>query len=110
MKGKSKVKSRKAAVKSGMRKAKVEAGARNIVEEKRTPKLSGLSAAAKVLREAREPLNCKTIVEHALERGYWKTKGKTPESTIYSAILREIQKKGDSARFRKAERGKFTLA
>lgn len=72
-------------------------------------KMSGLDAAAKVLGEAGEALNCKTIVERAVEKGYWKTNGKTPAGTIYAAILRETQKKGKQARFRKAERGKFTL-
>jgi hypothetical protein len=36
--------------------------------------------------------------------------GKTPPATIYAAILREIQKKGEGAWFRKAARGKFELA
>lgn len=72
--------------------------------------MSGLGAAAKVLEEAGEPLNCKQMVERAFEKGYWQSEGKTPHSTIYSSILREIQKKGDQARFRKAERGKFALA
>jgi len=72
--------------------------------------MSGLDAAAKVLEEAGEPLNCKTIVERAFEKGYWQSEGKTPAGTIYAAILREIQKKADQARFRKAARGKFTLA
>jgi hypothetical protein len=71
---------------------------------------SGLDAAAKVLSEAGEPLSCRAIAERALEKGYWKSGGKTPHATIYSAILREIQKKGDEARFRKAARGKFELA
>ena len=71
---------------------------------------SGLDAAAKVLAEADCPLSCKEIVERAFEKGYWQSDGKTPSATIYSAILREIQKKGDEARFRKADRGKFTLA
>ena len=31
-------------------------------------------------------------------------------ATIYSAIIREIAVKGDKARFRKVERGRFTLA
>ena len=70
-------------------------------------KMSGLDAAAKVLAEAGEPLNCKQMVERAFEKGYWQSGGKTPHATIYSAILREIQKNGESARFRKAERGKF---
>jgi len=71
--------------------------------------MSGLDAAAKVLAEAGEPLNCKTIVERALAKGYWKTGGKTPAGTIYAAIIREIAKKGDASRFARAERGKFTL-
>jgi hypothetical protein len=33
----------------------------------------------------------------------------TPAATLYSALLREIQKKGDANRFAKVERGKFTL-
>ena len=73
-------------------------------------KTSGLDAAAKVLEEAGEPLSCKAIVERAFEAGYWRSDGKTPAATVYSAILREIQKKGDESRFRKVERGKFTLA
>jgi hypothetical protein len=78
---------------------------------------SGLDAAAKVLAEAGEPLDCRTIVQRAFEKGYWKSDGKTPHATVYSAILREIQKKGEQARFRKAclpdgtaARGKFALA
>lgn len=72
--------------------------------------MSGLDAAAKVLEEAGEPLHCKTIVERAISQGLWKTSGKTPEGTIYSAILREILAKGDQARFRKTDRGLFCFA
>jgi hypothetical protein len=64
----------------------------------------------KVLAEAGEPLSCKQIVERAFEKGYWQSEGKTPHATVYSAILREIQAKGDEARFRKAARGRFELA
>ena len=35
--------------------------------------------------------------------------GKTPASTLYAAILREITLKGDASRFAKTERGKFAL-
>ena len=72
--------------------------------------LSGLDAAAKVLAEAKEPLGCKEIVERMLSKGLWQTKGRTPAATIYAAMLRECQKKGDASRFRKVERGKFELA
>lgn len=71
--------------------------------------MPGLDAAAKVLADAGEPLNCKTIVERAVEKGYWKSGGKTPASTVYAAILREIQKKGDASRFVKTERGLFKI-
>ncbi len=72
-------------------------------------KMSGLDAAAKVLKDAGEPLNCKTIVERAVEKGWWTTNGKTPSATVYAAILREITAKGKDARFRKTERGKFAF-
>ena len=43
------------------------------------------------------------------KRGLWSSpNGKTPEATLYAAILREIGTKGDAARFRKVERGQFT--
>ena len=66
-------------------------------------KLSLLSAAAAVLAESDEPLNCKRMIELAKERGLWTPgAGKTPEQTLYSAIMREIKDKGDTARFRKS--------
>jgi hypothetical protein len=71
---------------------------------------SGLTAAAEVLREAGTPMNCGDIVKAMLEKGYWQTKGLTPASTIYAAIITEIAKKGDKSRFRKTDRGMFTLA
>jgi hypothetical protein len=73
-------------------------------------KLSGLDAAAKVLADAKEPMNAKAIVDAMLAKGLWKTEGKTPQATIYSAIFREIRQKGDAARFKAVERGKFAAA
>ena len=73
-------------------------------------KMGGLDAAAKVLAEAGEPLDTKTMVERMIAQGLWETKGKTPAATIYAAIIREIAKRGDASRFRKTDRGKFTLA
>jgi len=69
-----------------------------------------LNLAAKVLAEAGEPMTCKQMVEKVLAAGLWKTKGRTPSATLYSAILREAQTKGNAARFRKVERGKFVVA
>ena len=72
-------------------------------------KLSALDAAAKVLAEAGEPLNTKQMVEAMAAKKLWTSPGgKTPHATLYSAILREINTKGNDARFKKTERGKFT--
>ncbi len=75
-------------------------------KEPKPKRVSGLDLAAKVLAEAGEPLNAKTIAERAIAAG-WKTSGKTPEATLYAAIIREIAKKGADARFRKTDRGLF---
>jgi len=71
--------------------------------------MSGIDAAAKILVDAGGALNCKAMVDQAIKKGYWKPGGKTPAATMYAAILREIQKKGDAARFVKTERGMFKI-
>jgi len=73
-------------------------------------KPGALDAAVRVLRGAGKPMNCTDIVKEALAKGYWQTKGKTPHSTLYAAMIREIAAKGNKARFRKVGRGKFELA
>ena len=72
-------------------------------------KLSGLDAAARILAEAKEPMGCKAIVEQAIEQKLWAPGGRTPHATLYSAMHREIQKKGKGARFEKVDRGRFQL-
>lgn len=69
---------------------------------------SGLDAAALVLREAKSPMSAPELVAAMLERGLWRTGGKTPAATIYAAMIREIKAKGSDARFTKVERGRFT--
>ena len=50
------------------------------------------------------------MVEAMSAKSYWKSpSGKTPDRTLYSAILREIVLKKAESRFVKTERGKFTL-
>ncbi len=68
-----------------------------------------LVAAVEILKDAEEAMSAKAIVTAALERGLWATNGKTPEATLYAAIIREIAKKGDASRFVKTGRGLFTL-
>jgi len=76
----------------------------------RVKKTGALDAAAKVLGEAKAPMTTKEMVEAMAARGYWKSPGgKTPDRTLYSAILREIVTKGKESRFKKTERGKFAL-
>ncbi len=71
--------------------------------------ISALEAAAKVLAEAKGPMNTKEMIDAMAAQGLWKSPGgKTPHATLYSAILREIGTKGKEARFKKTERGKFT--
>ncbi|HBG25680.1 MAG: hypothetical protein A2Y10_02520 [Planctomycetes bacterium GWF2_41_51] len=72
-------------------------------------KLGGLLAAFMILADAKEPLDCPEIVKRMIDQGMWKTGGKTPASTLHSAISREIKEKGTESRFAKTERGKFTV-
>jgi hypothetical protein len=75
-------------------------------------KLSLIDAAVQVLGKAKEPMGTKELVAQITEQNLWSPRsgGKTPHATLYSAILRELQKKGKDARFQKVERGRFTLA
>jgi hypothetical protein len=64
-----------------------------------------------VLGESKEPLASKQMIEAMAAKGYWTSPGgKTPHATLYSAILREINVKGNDSRFRKTDRGHFTLS
>ena len=76
--------------------------------ESKTKRLSAIDAAAKVLATAKEPMNCKELIEAMAAKKLWTSPGgKTPHATLYSAILREISTKGKDARLKKTERGKF---
>ncbi|MCA9119249.1 MAG: winged helix-turn-helix domain-containing protein [Planctomycetaceae bacterium] len=99
--------------KAATKKAAVKkAPAKNAAAPKATPKangkLSALDAAAKVLVDTKQPMNCKELVESMAAKKLWTSPGgKTPHATLYSAMLREINVKGNDARFKKTERGKF---
>ncbi len=87
-----------------------KAAAKKKPAAKKRAKTSALDAAAKVLGEAKGPLTTKEMIDAMATKGYWKSPGgKTPDRTLYSAILREIVTKGKEARFTKTERGKFAL-
>jgi hypothetical protein len=73
-------------------------------------KLSALDAAAKVLGETGRAMTCPELIAAMAAKAYWTSPaGKTPASTLYSALLRELTTKGVQARFTKTDRGKFAL-
>jgi hypothetical protein len=79
------------------------------VRTEKAGKLSLVAAAIQVMRETRKPMSAKQVVDAVLAKGLWSSTGKTPDATLYSSILHEIQKKGQEARFRKTDRGLFEL-
>jgi hypothetical protein len=71
-------------------------------------KYSALDAAALVLRESDRPMSCPELIEQMAAKSYWSSpKGKTPSATLYAAIMREVQVKGDASRFIKTGPGRF---
>jgi len=75
------------------------------------PRASALSAAARVLAEVGEPMNCQQLIETMATKGYWTSPGgQTPAQTLFAAISREINVKGTASRFIKVERGKFAAS
>ena len=79
--------------------------------EPKPKRVGALDAAAQVLADAGQPMRAKEMIEAMAAKGLWSSpNGKTPEATLYAAILREISRKGDAARFRKVERGQFSCA
>jgi HB1, ASXL, restriction endonuclease HTH domain len=85
-------------------------GERPPVEAALKQKLSALDAAAKVLGESGQSMTCAELITAMASQGYWSSpRGRTPAGTLYAAILRELQTKGEQSRFVKTQRGKFAL-
>ena len=77
-------------------------------EPKKARKMGALDAAAIVLADAGKPMRSKDLIAEMAKRGLWTSPGgKTPEATLYAAILREIGAKGTAARFARAGKGEF---
>ena len=100
-----------AAKRTAKRTTAAKQATKQVAQKKQSERgMSALDAAAKVLAEAKQPMSTKEMVDAMAVRGYWKSPGgKTPAATLYSAILRECQKKGKDARFKKVDRGRFAL-
>jgi len=76
-------------------------------------RVSALDAAAKVLAgvPSTDGLTSKQLIVQMADRGLWTSPaGKTPNATLYAAMLREIANKGESSRFRRVGPGRFALA
>jgi hypothetical protein len=106
----SKGKSQRGAKPAEEKKAKAARGGDDDLSRK--PKRMGvLDAAAKVLAASKEPMRAKDMIAAVEAKGLWKSPGgKTPEATLYAAIIREIAAKGKDARFKKHERGVFVAS
>jgi hypothetical protein len=76
--------------------------------EAKPKRVSALDAAAQVLAASEVPMRATEMIAAMEAKGLWKSPGgKTPEATLYAAIIREIAAKGTAARFKKHERGVF---
>ena len=77
-------------------------------KETKPKRVSALDAAAQVLAASEVPMRAKEMIAAMEAKGLWRSPGgKTPEATLYAAIIREIAAKGKTARFSKVERGLF---
>jgi hypothetical protein len=77
-------------------------------KEPKAKRVSALDAAAQVLAASEVPMRAKEMIAAMEAKGLWTSPGgKTPEATLYAAIIREIAAKGTAARFKKHERGIF---
>ena len=71
-------------------------------------RLSCIDAAAQVLKAAGKPMKAKEMIDAMAAQGLWTSPaGKTPEASLYAAIIREIAAKKKEARFKKHDRGLF---
>src|SRR5262245_30294915 len=69
---------------------------------------SALDAAATVLKKAGKPMRAGDLITEMAEQKLWTSPvGKTPQATLYAAIIREIGEKKNQARFKKVDRGQF---
>jgi HB1, ASXL, restriction endonuclease HTH domain len=56
-------------------------------------------------------MSCKEMIEAMSKKGYWSSPGgKTPQSTLYSAVIKEITTEGKESRFKKTDRCQFARA
>lgn len=80
------------------------------------PRVSALDGAAQVLagltgQEADQGITAQELIDRMAKRKLWTSPGgRTPQATLYAAMIREIAAKKGAARFRKVSRGRFAAA
>lgn len=83
-------------------------------EKKATKRLSATDAAAIVLASTGKPMNCPGLIAEMAARKLWRSPGgKTPASTLYTALCAEIDStsgRSRVSRFKRAGPGLFALA
>lgn len=73
-------------------------------------RVSALDAAAQVLKAAGKPMRSGELIQMMSDKGLWKSPGgKTPEATLYAAMMREARDKKAESRFKKIDRGQFAF-
>ena len=68
-----------------------------------------IDAVAVALAEADGPLHYREITERVLAKGYWNSRGKTPEATVNARLAVDIRDQGAASRFVRVSRGRFKL-
>ncbi|QNN21814.1 hypothetical protein HED60_05845 [Planctomycetales bacterium ZRK34] len=101
---------KKAGAKAGKPKPapKAKANRERAAVPSKPKKVSALDAAAQVLATSGGPMRAQQLIDEMAKRQLWTSPGgKTPASTLYAAMTREISTKGAEARFKKTDRGLF---
>jgi hypothetical protein len=68
-----------------------------------------LEAALRVLEEMKVPMHFKKITEQAVQKGYLRSRGKTPEWTMGARISVDIKNKGAASEFIRVDSGRYGL-
>ena len=74
-------------------------------------RMTCLDAAHAVLVRINRPLRVRELIEQMADRDLWQSPaGATPESTVTSAIIREMKKRGSESRFQRVDRGFYAAS
>jgi hypothetical protein len=80
-------------------------GAAKPKAEAKPKRTSALDAAAQVLKDAKEPMQVRAMVEAMQAKGLWSSDAPTPHATLFSALIREIKNKKGGAGSRRSTAG-----